>query len=238
MTHMQPTAFSDATPVGQGATPSSARAKTLAVFGATGGLGREVVDLALGAGYRVSALARDPAHGLAESDERVRVVIGDVADNDAVLRTVSGADAVACCLGAPALSRSLVRSEGTRAIVRAMKETGVQRLLCVSVLGARESRKDLPLFLRYLLFPLYLRRVVADHERQEREIAASDLDWTIVRPPTLTDGPHTGDYEHGFSGSARGLTLDISRSDVADFMLRQITSAQYRHRAVGVSYRR
>ena len=215
---------------------TAARTQTLAIFGATGGVGRAVVARALSDGHRVIALVRDPAR-LAACDG-LTVLQVDACDAAAVHRAVEGADAVLCCLGAPALSRSTVRSEGTRNIVTAMAATGVTRLVCVSVLGAAESHDILPFFLRYLFFPLYLRRAVADHEAQERIIAESDVDWTVVRPPHLTDGPGRGHYTHGFGNDAADLSMTISRADVADFMLRQLSSPQYSRAAAGISDRK
>ena len=214
---------------------STSPARHLALFGATRGIGRHVVELALQSGHRVTALARDPA-ALAIRDDRLRVVQGDATDPAAVARVVAGTDAVVCALGAPARSRANVRSRGTEAIVRAMAQQGVQRLLCVSVLGAAETRQELPWFLRYLFFPLYLRRAVADHEAQERMIADSSLRWTIVRPPHLTDGPRTGVFQHGEGSGGGAWSLKISRADVAGFMLDQLDRDEYVGRRVGVSY--
>ena len=212
--------------------------ETLAVFGATRGVGLRLVAQALAAGHRVRALVRDPRR-FALTHPRLEVLGGDALDPAAVLGTLEGADAVICALGAPALSRSKVRSEGTTRIVRAMEETGQRRLICVSVLGARESREGLPFFLRYVIFPLYLRRAVAEHERQERVLEESGLDWTAVRPPTLTDGPPTGAYAFGFEPPEMGrLTLDISRADVAHFMLEELGADAHVGRTVGISYRK
>src|SRR5690606_22094127 len=136
----------------------------------------------------------------------------------------------------PARSDAKVRSEGTKHIVRAMEELGVRRLVCVSVFGAAETRASLPFFLKYVIFPLFLRRVVAEHERQERVIADSSLEWTIVRPPHLVEGGRTGLYAHGFAPDAPGLTYRISRADVAELMLREVVEPRYVRRAVGISY--
>lgn len=117
-----------------------------------------------------------------------------------------------------------------------MRATQVRRLICVSVLGAHESMAGLPFHLKYLLFPTYLRRPLREHEAQERIVRASGLDFTIVRPPFLTDGPATGRYTHGFVSGQEGLTLDISRADVADFMLRELEAKAYVGEAAGISY--
>ena len=86
------------------------------------------------------------------------------------------------------------------------------------------------------MFGLLLRRAFADHIAQEDRVRASSLDWTIVRPGAYTDGDRTVDYRHGFPASASNLKLKVSRADVADFMLKQLTDDSYLHRAPGISY--
>lgn len=213
----------------------STRSGHLALFGATRGIGRHVLDQALAAGHHVTALVRDPTR-LDVRHPHLRVRTGDVTELAAVSPVVQGADAVICALGAPARDRRGVRAAGTRQIVRAMEDHGVRRLLCVSVLGASETRASLPFLLRRIVFPLVLDPAVRDHEAQEQLIAASDTDWTVVRPPTLTDGPRTGRYAHGFGTDFGGLTMKVSRADVADFLLREIDRDRYVRRMPGVSY--
>jgi putative NADH-flavin reductase len=205
----------------------------LTVVGATGSVGRPIVEQALAAGHAVTALVRDPArHDLVHP--ALEVVAGDATDLDDVRRSVKGADAVVVALGDGRAGH--VRATGTRAVVRAMAEEDVERLVCVSTLGAGDSRGNLNLLWKHVMFGLLLRRAYADHQEQERLVMASDLDWTIVRPGAYTDGPRTGDYRHGFGPDATGLRLKVSRSDVADFVLRQVGDRTYSHRAAGLSY--
>ena len=218
-------------------TPSITEPSRIAVFGATRGIGRELVRLAIASGQHVTALVRDPSR-MDIASPQLTVVEGDATDPVAVRAAVKGVDAVVCALGAPAMSTSKVRSEGTRQIVQAMADVGVDRLVCISLLGARESRATLPFFLKYVFFPFYLRRAARDHDLQETLVEASDLCWTIVRPPHLTDGTHTGAYAHGFGDDLSGLTLKVSRADVADFVLANLESDVYERRVAGISYRR
>ncbi len=210
--------------------------RRIALFGATRGVGRSFLELALVAGHHVTALVRDPSR-LDLSHPGLALVTGDVTDPAAVRATIADADTVVCALGAPARDASRIRERGTAQIVAAMKDAGVRRLLCVSVLGARETRAGLPALYRWLIFPLFLRHAVADHDRQEQIIEDSGLDYTIVRPPNLTDGPVTGDFAKGFGTDMRGLSLKISRADVAGFMLEQAERDDYLRRTVAVSYR-
>ncbi|MCH9687398.1 MAG: SDR family oxidoreductase [Deltaproteobacteria bacterium] len=209
--------------------------KNLVIFGATRGTGRRLLDLALAMGHRVTALVRDPTR-LDLQHPNLRVLTGDATDSDDVMRAVTGQDAVLCALGAPALRKTSLRADSARLIVRAMETLGVRRLVSLSVLGVGSSHQLLPWHLKYLIFPLYLRKAVADHERQEAYIRESAVSWTIVRPPTLTDGEPTGDYRHGFADDDRTLELKVSRADVANFMMQQLDDSTYIRATPGISY--
>ncbi len=209
--------------------------QNLLILGSTRGTGRRLLDLALAAGHRVTALVRDPRR-LDVEHPNLHVMTGDATCPDDVMRAVQGQDAVLSALGAPALSNTSLRATSARVMVRAMEALGVRRLVSLSVLGAGESHRLLPWHLKYLIFPLYLRKAVADHERQEAHIKDSQLSWTIVRPPTLTNGDRTGHYRHGFADDDRSLDLKVSRADVADFMLRQLNDPSYVHATPGISY--
>jgi putative NADH-flavin reductase len=158
-----------------------------------------------------------------------------VLDSAAVERAVAGREAVLCTIGAGA-GRTTLREEATRNIVESMEKTGVQRLICQSSLGVGDSRANLTFFTKHIIVGVFLRHAFADHERQEAVVKQSSLKWTIVRPPHLKDGPRTGVYRHGFSTTDRGIQGKISRADVADFMLKQLTDDTYVHQTAGVSY--
>ena len=203
------------------------------VFGATGGVGRHVVEEGLARGHDVTAFVRDPSR-LDVAHERLTVFRGDVLDAASVERAVRGQGAVLCSIGAGRKGR--VRSEGTRNIVRAMEGAGVRRLVCQTTLGVGESSGNLNLFWKHVMFGLLLRGAFADHEQQEAHVKRSALDWTIIRPAAFTDGGRTGEYRHGFSPSKKGLKLKISRADVAEFMLDQLTGDAYLRQTPGLSY--
>ncbi|WP_458690389.1 NAD(P)-dependent oxidoreductase [Nocardia tengchongensis] len=205
----------------------------VAIFGATGTIGRHVVTQALAAGHQVTVLVRDPAK-LTVTHERLRAVTGDVLDPAAVERTVIGQDAVIVALGAG--RKGVVRAEGTRLIIEAMNRTGVKRLICQSSLGVGDSRGNLNFVWKYVMFGMLLRPAFADHVRQEEYVLAGDLDWTIVRPSAFTDGPATGDYRRDFPGTETGLSLKISRADVAGFLVEQLTDGTYVRRTPGISH--
>ena len=207
----------------------------LVIFGASGGTGRHIVEQALNQGYEVTAFVRNPEK-LKLEQENLEVIQGDVMELAAVEKAVEGQDAVLCALGMPAMNKDKLRAKGTKNIIRAMKKNAVKRLICQSGLGIGKSRDILPFHYRAFILPLILRNVFADHEVQEQYIKNSGLDWVIVRPANLTDKQATGAYQHGFSKLAKSMTLKISRSDVAAFMLQQIKGNEYLHKTPAISY--
>lgn len=204
----------------------------ITVFGATGTVGRRIVDRALLQGHEVTAFTRNAA-SVAISHPRLSVIEGDVMLAGDVLCAVEGQDAVIVALGAG--RNGTVRSVGTQHVVDAMKRQGVSRLIVQSTLGAGDSRPALNFFWKRIMFGLLLRPAYADHQRQEEIVKASGLDWTLVRPSSFTDGPATNRYQHGFAPTIKGLALKISRADVAGFMLRQLTDQTYLGRAANLS---
>ena len=207
----------------------------LLIFGSTGGTGRELVKQALDQGHSVMAYARNPDKIGNIQHSSLKIIYGDVLDPDAVEGAVAGQEAVFITIGAGA-KRTTLREEGTRNIVEAMQGTGVKRLICQSSLGVGDSRANLPFFTKYIIVAVFLRHAFADHERQEAVVRQSSLDWTIVRPPHLKDGPRTEVYRHGFPTTDTRIKGWISRADVADFMLKQLVDDKYLHQTPGVSY--
>jgi putative NADH-flavin reductase len=219
----------------------------LTIFAATGGIGRQALEQAVAQGHDVTAVVRDPK----KLSRQVRVVAADLAAPDpATLElAVKGADAVLSGLGARSSSDTGVAWRGTRAIVQAMKATDVRRIVVVSAapIGTVPSpRRPNPpkhdpgdgFFVRNLLGPLIkaaLRKHFADLAMMEDVLRDSGLDWTVVRPPRLTDGPVTGAYRTAYGQNLlRGLL--ISRADVAHFMLRALRQPETCKRVVGIAH--
>ena len=209
----------------------------ITVLGATGSVGRHVVEQALAAGHEVTAVTRDagrvPVPAAAGAPARLQVVEADVRDAAALRPAVEGRDAVVVVLGDG--RAGTIREAGTRAAVTAMRETGVRRLVCMSTLGAGDSRGNLNFVWKRVMFGLLLRRAYADHQRQEVVVRESGLDFTIARPGAFTDGPRTGEYRRGFAADDRTVALKISRADVADFLVAQLDDDTYRGAAVSLS---
>jgi putative NADH-flavin reductase len=132
--------------------------------------------------------------------------------------------------------RTTTLSQGTRSIVQAMEKHGVRRLICESSLGVGDSRGRLGIFYNLILVPLLLRGMFADKAAQEEIIRASTLDWVIVRPTSLTNGPRTGAYRVGPDIGHWFRPTSISRADVADFMLKQLTDYTWLRKTPGVAY--
>lgn len=201
----------------------------IALFGATGGTGSQVLEQALAQGHRIRALVRDPAK-LAERDG-LTLVQGNVLDQEAVNRCVEGADAVICVLGSHAGAEP-VEDRGTERILAAMHALGVRRLIAVTSMGVGDSIDQVAVFFRAIM-QLTLKRIMQAKERQEQAIMASGLDWTIVRPGGLTDGPRTGRHRAGLDKSIKATR--VSRADVADFILRELAAGEYIGRTPAVS---
>ena len=187
----------------------------IAVFGATGGTGREVVAQALRGGHEVTALVRD--RGRLVTHDRLRVVVGTLDRPELVAEVVDGADAVISALGTTEKGPVTVCTDGVRSILGAMAARGVRRLVVVSAHGVGESH-DHSLYV--LAVWASVGHKMRDKERMEELIDAADVEATIVRPPALSTGPHTGTYRTGPDLKIR-LTSKISRADLADFLLRE-----------------
>ena len=203
----------------------------IAIFGATRGIGKEVVQQALAQGHEVLVLARNQAD-IAVQNERLSVRQGNVLDQTAVEQTLANVAAVICTLGKTSDNPDDLVSRGMANIISAMQETGVQRLIVVTSIGVGDSKSQAPLFFRLLMWTV-LRKVMQEKERQEELVRQSGLQWTIVRPGGLTDGPQTGHYKHGLARSIKAGR--ISRADVAEFLLRQLAEKTYVRMAASVS---
>lgn len=204
------------------------------VFGASGATGSEVVKQALDRGHSVRAFVRNPDK-FQIKHARLALAVGDVTAYASVEPAVRGADVVVSALGSGnSLGSDPALVDGIRNIIRAMDRAGVRRLVYLSMLGVGGTGKRLGFVDRYIVLPLLLRNVMKDHAEKEALIKQSTLDWVIVRPPRLTNGPYTGRYRSGEDVGGRALLASISRADVADFLVKQCTDDRYVHRTPAV----
>lgn len=204
------------------------------IVGASRGTGLEAVRKALAAGHRVRALARS-ASLIPIEDERLEKITGDATDRTALLNALEDVDAVILTLGvAPSIATTVsgtnLFSTATRALVDAMKGKGVHRLVAITGIGAGDSRGHGGPLYDWVIFPLVLKRVYDDKDVQEQIIRQSGLDWTIVRPGILTNGPATGRYR-ALLDPAQWRADQISRADVADFLVKEVTERNFIHQA-------
>ncbi|MGX8009174.1 SDR family oxidoreductase [Mesorhizobium sp. ORM8.1] len=205
------------------------------VLGATGATGRLIVSKALAAGHDVVALVRSKAK--ATDLAGAELVEGDARDPAALTRAIAGCDAVVSSLGtAMSPFREITMlSTATRALVGVMAEQKIRRLVCITGLGAGDSRGHGGFFFDRLLLPLMLRKVYEDKDRQEDAIRGSTLDWTIVRPMVLNDKPARGRIKAltDLSGVHGGT---IARADVADFVVQQLTADTWLRKSPLISW--
>jgi putative NADH-flavin reductase len=205
--------------------------KNILVLGGAGGTGREVVSQALAAGHNVTVLVRDVRRVLL-ADDRLQVVQGDVTSEGPTLSdVVLGQDAVISTLGVgKSFTPNGLIARSAPLIVHAMTRHGVTRLIHTSAFGVGTTYSQLPLFPRLFVRTL-LRHVYRDKNIGDECIHSSDLDWTIVYPAGLTDGPKTGQFRCGEQLPLRGFPT-ISRADVASFLLAQIDDRAYIRKGV------
>jgi putative NADH-flavin reductase len=197
----------------------------LLIFGASGQTGRELVRQALERQHAVTAFVRQPT--MLSASPSLRITQGDVADAAAVEAAMPNHEAVVSVLGVgvPLRSDPAVVA-GIRHIVQSMEKHGLRRLLYLSFIGVAESRAAVGFVLRYIA-PIPLRAEIADHEAKEWIVRQTRLDWTIVRPPKLTNGPRTGTYRSGENIQTWAPVPTLSRADVAEFMLEELERPTY-----------
>jgi putative NADH-flavin reductase len=192
----------------------------LFVLGGTGGTGKQLVAQALAAGHEVTVFARDrakcgPDHPL------LRVVVGDLRNGAGLADAMRGHDAVISAIGRGYSFKSEHLIEQTvPGVIAAMKAAGVRRLLFTSAVGVGASFADSP-FMAKLFFLTLLRGIYADKLIGDQLIRQSGLDWTIVQPSQMTDGPLTRSYRSGERLALRGRA-QISRADTAHFLLAKV----------------
>ena len=200
------------------------------VFGATGGTGLQLVKQALEAGHQVTALVR-PHTKFPMQHERLRILQGDVLDPACVDAAVTGQDAVLSALGTNQRGPVTICADGMKSILAPMTTHCVRRLVAISAYGAADSHHR-NLYNSALWAFQKEKMIVKEH--MEELIKQSDVDWTVVRPAALTNGPRTQRYHTGTDLHMK-ISSKISRADVADFMLRQLTDTTYVHKAPAIT---
>ena len=203
----------------------------IVIFGASGKTGSLLVEQALSAGHSVIAYVRRTG-GLAQQHSNLIMVTGELSDSLMLREVIAGSDACISALGRGSLTKhSHEIMAGVEMIITAMEQAGVKRFIYMSSIGAGESRYFMGAVIRFFLADVLLRVPLADHTTNEKRIAASKLNWTIVRPGGLTDDPKTGNPKHGSEKIILKGSPKISRANVATFMLEQISGNTYLNKA-------
>jgi putative NADH-flavin reductase len=208
--------------------------RKILVLGATGGTGQAIVSQALAHGHEITALVRRPERAT-DLPRGLRVLRGNITDATEVLaEAVRGQDVVISALGVgKALRSGGLIARAVPLIVRAMETLGARRLIVISAYGVGATWRDVPILPRVLMGLLF-RDLYSDKEIGEQALRRSALDWTVVYPVTLTNGPGTGRYRVGERLQLRGFPT-ISRADLADFILSQVEDRRYLRKGVLIS---
>lgn len=206
----------------------------LAIFGGTGKTGKLLVTQALEAGHDVVLLARTPSKMDDVRHERLQVLKGDILEADCVDKTIQGADAVISTLAPSNNKPTFIISQGMDNILAAMHKYDVQRLVISTGAGIRDPHDKPKVIDRVAGFLLRVlaKNVAADMQQSIDKVRQSGLEWIIVRVPMLTDQPSRGSLKVGYVGD---ITPRLSRTDMATFMLQQVTADTYIRKAPAIS---
>lgn len=207
----------------------------IVVFGASRGVGRQVVEQALQAGHTVTAFVRTPSTFTVQHPNLI-VCQGDSMDAAAVEKAIAGQDAVVSALGPTRPPVPGMMETSARNIVAAMKKHGVRRLISTTGAGVRQPEDRPKLIDHFIGFLLNLlaKSVVQDSAANVQVIKNSELDWTVVRFPRLMDGDHTGDYRAGYVN--KDSSTQLSRGDAAASVLKELTENKWLRKLPLVSY--
>ena len=207
----------------------------IVIFGSTGRTGKHLIEQALAQGHFVTAFARTPSK-LSISHVRLCVVQGDMLDAASVEKAVEGQEAVLCTLGVKFGAPTTTLVKGTQHIIQAMKKHGVQRILCVLTAGFLDEQANFLIGKLLLwLYRLYPKGLLEPTRLQFQELQQSGLKWVAIRAVVLDEGSQKGDYRVVVENIPKG-GYRINTGDVAEFMLRQVSSDEYLGKAPAIAY--
>lgn len=191
----------------------------IVVFGANGGIGAHVVEQALEAGHEVTAVARRP-ETVTRQHKNLQIIKGDALVPASLHQVIAGQDVVVSALGVRDRAPTTVYSQGVANIMQTMQTTHVNRILCISASGLEPG-----IWWQWIASRIFLWRafkhMYTDLVRMENNVTASNLDWTILRPPAFTDGPRTGHYQSVVNQQLKH-GWQISRADIADYIVNHL----------------
>ena len=216
--------------------PNKTIVKKIIVFGATGGTGKFVVEQAIEVGYHVTVIVRNP-DTLTLSDKNLEIIKGDVLQPTTFEDAVKGKDAVISCLGSTRKEPTSVYSQGASNIATAMKKTGIKRIVCISA-GAVVVPPNSSFIVKFVVKNILQRLfkyIYADMLLMEKVLSKSDLDWTVIRAPRLTNNKRTGKYRIAINKHL-SKPSSISRADLADYIVTHLNDENAFKARVEVSY--
>lgn len=200
----------------------SIKMKKIIVFGANGGTGKEVVKQALEMGYEVTAVVRN-LNTFNQTHPFLNIIKGDVLQRENFEKKVIGKDAVISCIGSGSTKPTTIYSIGIENIITAMNATAVKRLMCISAGGLDVN--PLNNFIMRILTKNILQRILKepynDMRLMEQEVRASELNYTIVRPPRLINKPLTGIYRAKLNDNLKN-TGSLARTDLAHYIVHHL----------------
>ena len=199
----------------------------ITIFGATSATGKQLVERSLKAGHEVTAFVRD-ASKLQITNDKLKVITGDALNSQQVENAVKGSDAILSTLG-PKGKPMVMAAESTQNIVSAMEKHAVKRLVVISVAGVAVPQDQRKPNVVDKLLKFFLKDVFVDRENQLNILQSSQVEWVAVRLPRLTDDVGTGSVKVFFGSPSP--SMKVTRADVADFMLRQLTENEFLRQA-------
>ena len=200
------------------------------VFGANGRTGQKVIEQAINKGMEVTAFVRS-ADSIKLKSDKLSVVIGQATILEDVKKAMVGHDDVINCIGGPGAKPSAIITDITNNIVMAMNETGVKRIAQVASAGIHGELKGVI----GKIIGLMLKSPLKDHKGAFEKLEEGGVNYTLARPMSLTEGVFTGEYREAEEGIPHGAK-NISRSDVADFLLKAIEDDKYIKKSIGLAY--
>jgi len=210
--------------------------KNILVFGASGGTGLEVVEQALEAGHKVTAILRHPDK-FPIRHEQLRIIKGDVLNSITYENTFFGMDVVISCLGTRNREATVVYSQGVTNILQAMQKVGMDRIICLSA-GAVEIAPNTSFLMKFLIKNILqklFKYSYADMLLMEGILHGSNLNWTVIRPPRLMNGDKTGKYRTSINEFIPNMS-SLNRADLADYIIHHLDDEKTYKSKVEISY--
>lgn len=206
------------------------------IFGGTGATGLLVIEKALSAGHRVTAFARTPSK-ISIQHSNLTVIAGELIDKEKIETAVKGADAVISVLGPTGKSKGLVISNGIKNIIGAMQKHGVKRLIATATPSYKDTNDKFQFGFAFGVFMVktLLKDTYRDIVKTGEQIAKSELDWTIVRLPMLSNNPPKEKLNIGYTGNGQIKLFSLTRTNLADFLIKQLDDETYLWKAPIVS---